>query len=38
MYKRPTSQEHEKLSDSLDYLHNNVEGLKEDLLKVAKAV
>ena len=38
MYKRPNCQEHEKLSDSLDYLHNNVEGLKKDLLKVAKAV
>ena len=30
--------EYESLSDTLDYLHNNVEGIKEDLLRVAKAV
>ena len=35
MYKRPTATEHEKISETLDYLHNNVEGLKKDLLRVA---
>lgn len=38
MYRRPSSKEHESLSDTLDYLHNNVEGIKKDLLRVAKAV
>jgi len=38
MYKRPNCQTHEKVSETLDYLHNNVEGLKKDLVKVAKAV
>ena len=38
MYRRPQTSKHESLSDTLDYLHNNVEGLKGDLLKVAKAV
>ena len=38
MYKRPTSEDYETVAQTLDYLHNNVEGLKEDLLKVAKAV
>jgi len=38
MYRRPSSSEYETLSDTLDYLHNNVEGIKEDLIKVARAV
>jgi hypothetical protein len=35
MYKRPNSTEYEKISETLDYLHNNVEGLKKDLYRVA---
>jgi len=38
MYRRPEGKDYESLSDTLDYLHNNVEGIKGDLLKVAKAV
>ena len=38
MYRRPQTSKHETLSDTLDYLHNNVEGIKQDLVKVAKAV
>ena len=43
MYKRPnvtgdTIQDYETIAQTLDYLHNNIEGLKGDLLKVAKAV
>ena len=38
MYHRPNSEDYETISQTLDYLHNNVEGLKQDLLKVAKAV
>ena len=38
MYRRPATSKHETLSDTLDYLHNNVEGIKKDLVKVAKAV
>ena len=38
MYKRPTGEDYETVAQTLDYLHNNVEGLKEDLLKIAKAV
>ena len=38
MYQRPSAEEYETVAQTLDYLHNNVEGLKEDLLKVAKAV
>ena len=38
MYKRPTSEDYETIGQTLDYLHNNVEGLKGDLLKIAKAV
>ena len=38
MYKRPTSEEYETVAQTLDYLHNNIEGLKEDLTKVARAV
>jgi hypothetical protein len=37
-YRRPKASQYETLSDTLDYLHNNVEGIKSDLLKVAKAV
>jgi len=37
-YRRPSANEYETLSDTLDYLHNNVEGIKKDLLRVAKAV
>ena len=38
MYKRPTGEDYETIGQTLDYLHNNVEGLKGDLLKIAKAV
>ena len=38
MYRRPHSNKHESLSDTLDYLHNNVEGIKKDLAIVAKVV
>ena len=38
MYQRPSSEEYETVAQTLDYLHNNIEGLKADLLKVAKAV
>jgi hypothetical protein len=38
MYRRPESKDYESLSDTLDYLHNNVEGIKKDLLTIAKAV
>ena len=36
MYRRPNSSEYETVSDTLDYLHNNVEGIKGDLVKIAK--
>ena len=29
MYRRPSSTEHEKLSETLDYLHSSVEELRE---------
>ena len=38
MYRRPTDSNYESLSETLDYLHNNVEGIKKDLLHVARAV
>ena len=38
MYHRPTCEEYETIAQPLDYLHNNVEGLKTDLLKIARAV
>jgi len=38
MYRRPTGEDYETIAQTLDYLHNNVEGLKGDQLKVAKAV
>ena len=38
MYRRPATSKHETLSDTLDYLHNNVEGIKKDLVKVATRV
>ena len=38
MYRRPSGGEHESLSNTLDYLHNNVEGLKKDLAATARAV
>jgi len=28
MYKRPESEDYESVANTLDYLHNNVEGLK----------
>lgn len=37
-YRRPKASQYESLSETLDYLHNNVEGIKKDLLTVAKAV
>jgi len=36
-YRRPSASNYESLSDTLDYLHNNIEGIKEDLVKVYKA-
>ena len=38
MYRRPSGGDYESLSDTLDYLHKNVEGIKKDLIKVAQAV
>ena len=38
MYQRPSAEQYETVAQTLDYLHNNIEGLKADLLKVAKAV
>jgi hypothetical protein len=38
MYRRPTESDYESLSETLDYLHNNVEGIKKDLLHVARVV
>jgi len=37
-YRRPQGSNYETLSDTLDYLHNNVEGIKKDLLRVAQSV
>ena len=38
MYRRPNASDYETLSNTLDYLHNNVEGLKKDLSQVARVV
>jgi hypothetical protein len=38
MYRRPESKNYESLSDTLDYLHNNVAGIKKDLIRVAQTV
>ena len=38
MYKRPTGEDYETVAQTLDYLHNNVEGIKQDLVNVARAV
>ena len=38
MYRRPSGTDYETLSETLDYLHNNIEGIKEDLIKVSQAV
>ena len=38
MYKRPTGEDYETIAQTLDYLHNNVEGIKGDLVKIAKSV
>ena len=38
MYKRPTGEDYETIAQTLDYLHNNVEGLKGDFVKIAKSV
>ena len=38
MYKRPTSEDYETVAQTLDFLHNNVEGLKKDLAKLSQAV
>jgi hypothetical protein len=38
MYKRPTGEDYETVAQTLDFLHNNVEGLKKDLIKVSQAV
>ena len=37
-YRRPKGNDYESLSDTLDYLHNNVEGIKKDLLQGARKV
>ena len=31
MYQRPNAGEYETVAQTLDYLHNNVEGLKEEI-------
>ena len=38
MYKRPTGEDYETVAQTLDFLHNNVEGIKTDLIKVSQAV
>lgn len=38
MYRRPSGGDYETLSNTLDYLHNNVEGLKKDLATMARVV
>ena len=38
MYHRPTSEEYETVAQTLDYLHNNVEGIKGDLARIARSV
>ena len=38
MYKRPSGEDYETVAQTLDYLHNNVEGIKGDLVKIAKLV
>ena len=38
MYKRPTGENYETVGQTLDYLHNNVEGIKGDLIKMSKSV
>ena len=38
MYKRPTGEDYETVAQTLDYLHNNVEGIKGDLIKMSKSV
>ena len=38
MYKRPTGEDYETVAQTLDYLHNNVEGIKGDLIKISKSV
>ena len=38
MYRRPSGGDYETLSETLDYLHNNVEGIKKDLARVAQSV
>jgi hypothetical protein len=38
MYRRPSGSDYETLSNTLDYLHNNVDGLKKDLATMARVV
>ena len=38
MYQRPSADEYETVAQTLDYLHNNIEGIKGDLVKIAKSV
>ena len=38
MYKRPTGEDYETVAQTLDYLHNNVEGLKGDLVKINRGI
>jgi len=37
-YKRPSGDDYETLSNTLDYLHNNIEGIKKDLVRLSRAV
>ena len=38
MYHRPKCEEYETVAQTLDYLHNNVEGIKGDLARIARSV
>ena len=38
MYKRPSGEDYETVAQTLDYLNNNVECIKGDLVKIAKSV
>lgn len=37
-YKRPGASEYESLSETLNYLHNNVEGMKKDISNNTKGL
>ena len=38
MYQRPSADKYETVAQTLDSLHNNIEGIKGDLVKIAKSV